>query len=375
MAVGALLAGYYQGAYFAMGQGMDTGEAGSGFSKVAAEKVQGIEGSQDDREGAVTSRKGTGASVPYTRQITAKIRLEKMTAGLNGAGEMVYSYESSTQEFSMFINNDGQRKTYTVRGTDENGNAFEREIDPYEVDPKNADYTEFSALCLYVQQTDDTADMLANEYFSPGDIFERKDYFSMLGVFSADDDGMFSAMGDMFRTAGTIFDKLQELMDKQMELIDLLFDKTYSEKKLALEDRAEDNAASVSDSEGAEEAERVKPDYMPYAGERILKNRNEYFRLAEGDTVVYEGVAFVCDRLTDTLTLGDVSNPDNCIRVGLSNGGSLLFNRDDTGSLMNAIDMFSPEDQDKIMKAIQLDNMTKKAEQEAEDSLEEAMRA
>lgn len=65
---------------------------------------------------------------------------------------------------------------------------------------------------------------------------------------------MFSAMNDMHKTAGSLFDKIQELMDKQMELLDLLFDKTYSEKKLALEDRAEDNAASVSLSEKSEEA-------------------------------------------------------------------------------------------------------------------------
>ena len=77
---------------------------------------------------------------------------------------------------------------------------------------------------------------------------------------------------------------------------------------------------------------------------------------------------FICDRLTDALTLGDVSNPNNCIRVGLAKGGSLFFNRDDAGSVMNAITMFSPEDQERIVKAIQIDNMAQKAKKEVEDA-------
>ena len=80
MAVGALMAGFYQSAYFALNPGTDMGEAGSDFSKVAAKKANGIEGSQDDGAKASVSRTGTGATVPYTRQITAKIKLERMTA-------------------------------------------------------------------------------------------------------------------------------------------------------------------------------------------------------------------------------------------------------------------------------------------------------
>ena len=111
-----------------------------------------------------------------------------------------------------------------------------------------------------------------------------------------------------------------------------------------------------------------KPDYMPYAGNHVVKNKNEYFAMAKDDMIVYQGVVFMCDRLTDTLTLGDVSDPNNCIRVGLSKGGSLLFNRNDAGSLMNAITMFSPEDQERIVKAIQIDNMAQKARKDVENA-------
>ena len=107
---------------------------------------------------------------------------------------------------------------------------------------------------------------------------------------------------------------------------------------------------------------------MPYAGNHIVNNKNEYFAMAKDDMIIYQGIVFMCDRLTDTLTLGDVSDPDRCVRVGLTKGGSLLFNRDNAGSLMNALTMFSPDDQERIVKAIQIDNMAQKARKEVEDS-------
>ena len=123
-----------------------------------------------------------------------------------------------------------------------------------------------------------------------------------------------------------------------------------------------------SNEEKPQKVERVKPDYMPYAGSHVVKNKNEYFAMAKDGMIAYQGAVFICDRLTDTLTLGDVSSPNDCIRVGLAKGGSLFFNRDDAGSLMNAITMFSPEDQERIVKAIQIDNMAQKAKKEVEDA-------
>ena len=44
-----------------------------------------------------------------------------------------------------------------------------------------------------------------------------------------------------------------------------------------------------------------------------------YFNLAdENDEITYNGVTFQCDRKKNRLTLGDVSNEKNCIKVGLS---------------------------------------------------------
>ena len=116
---------------------------------------------------------------------------------------------------------------------------------------------------------------------------------------------------------------------------------------------------------------KEKPSFMPYAGKRIVENTNEYFAMASNGTVSYNGTTFVCDMKANALTLGDVSDKNKCISVGLSKGGSLIFNRDDKQGVMDAITMFSPEDQERIIKAIQIDNMAQKAQKEIEDTKEQ----
>ena len=94
---------------------------------------------------------------------------------------------------------------------------------------------------------------------------------------------------------------------------------------------------------------------------------NEYFAMAKDGVVSYKGVDFICDYKTNTLMLGDCSNSDNCIRVALSNGGSLMFNRDNISSLGDAISLFSPEDINRIMRAIQMDKMANDALRDIEE--------
>lgn len=74
-----------------------------------------------------------------------------------------------------------------------------------------------------------------------------------------------------------------------------------------------------------------------------------YFSLAdENGRITYKGVTFQCDRQKNRLTLGDVSNEKNCIKVGLARGGSLVFNKNSKGDLLKALQMFDKEDQDRI---------------------------
>lgn len=77
----------------------------------------------------------------------------------------------------------------------------------------------------------------------------------------------------------------------------------------------------------------------------------------ENGCINYNGVNFFCDYEKNRICLGDVSNIKDCICVGLSEGGSLVVNRANLGDLANAIGMFSPEDANRIMRAIAQDTM------------------
>ena len=95
--------------------------------------------------------------------------------------------------------------------------------------------------------------------------------------------------------------------------------------------------------------------------------KNAYFRGAKNGVVSYNGVSFRCNYKTGALELGDCSHPNQCIRVPLEKGGSLLFNPDSISGVNQAIGMFSAEDQGRIMRAIQLYNMAKDKLEEIEE--------
>lgn len=95
--------------------------------------------------------------------------------------------------------------------------------------------------------------------------------------------------------------------------------------------------------------------------------KNAYFRGAKDGYVEYNGVTFRCNYKTGALEFGDCSHPNQCIRVPLEKGGSLLFNPDSISGINQAIGMFSAEDQGRIMRAIQLYNMAKDKLEELEE--------
>lgn len=114
-------------------------------------------------------------------------------------------------------------------------------------------------------------------------------------------------------------------------------------------------------------------DRGPSLKERMEESyQNEYFwRADESGMIEYNGVVFACNKRTNTLELGDCSNPANCIYVALEKGGSLLVNRDNIGELSKAISMFSPKDVESIMRALQKDRMAQNALSEIEESKSE----
>ena len=97
------------------------------------------------------------------------------------------------------------------------------------------------------------------------------------------------------------------------------------------------------------------------------KDKVPYGEMAENGVIEYEGVVFVCDYDHNRLTLGDTSNEKNCINIPLSGGGNLLVNRNNIDALSKAIGMFSPEDVNRILRALAQDKKIREIEKELDD--------
>ena len=92
----------------------------------------------------------------------------------------------------------------------------------------------------------------------------------------------------------------------------------------------------------------------------------------EAGNITYHGVTFVCEDEKQRICLGDMSDPNNVLRIPLSGGGSLCVNRDNLSDLVKAIDMFSPEDIARILQAIAKDAKTRETELEIKKTSLEA---
>lgn len=92
-----------------------------------------------------------------------------------------------------------------------------------------------------------------------------------------------------------------------------------------------------------------------------------YGYLAKDGVIEYNGVIFVCDEKTNSICLGDVSDPKQVINVALSGGGNLKLNRNNIGDLSKAAGMFSPRDLNLIMRAIAQDTKIQSMKKELDD--------
>lgn len=96
-----------------------------------------------------------------------------------------------------------------------------------------------------------------------------------------------------------------------------------------------------------------------------------YSHLAKDGLIEYNGVTFVCDYKTNSICLGDMSNPKNVLNISLPSGGNLKVNVDNFGDLSKAAGMFSPADLNAIMRAIaQYNHCTKKLNELDEEEIE-----
>ena len=92
-----------------------------------------------------------------------------------------------------------------------------------------------------------------------------------------------------------------------------------------------------------------------------------YGHLARDGVITYNGVTFICDERTNSICLGDMTDKKKVLNIPLSGGGHLKVNRDNLGDLAKAIGMFSPEDVNRILRAIHQDTKIQSMEQELED--------
>lgn len=93
-----------------------------------------------------------------------------------------------------------------------------------------------------------------------------------------------------------------------------------------------------------------------------------YEEMADENGIISYGKAvFVCDKKEQALCLGDMGERSNVLDIPLSGGGRLRVNRDNIEELMTAIGMFSPKDQEIIVRAVTADARCRNKKMQVED--------
>lgn len=105
----------------------------------------------------------------------------------------------------------------------------------------------------------------------------------------------------------------------------------------------------------------------------IMKERPKvpYANMVKDGKIEYNGVTFIADERTNSLNLGDCSCRQDYITISLEGGGVLNVNRDNYGDLSKCMDMFSPEDRERILRAIQQDIHLSRKRHEIEEMEDE----
>ena len=106
-------------------------------------------------------------------------------------------------------------------------------------------------------------------------------------------------------------------------------------------------------------AEKLKGTYR--------ESKVPYSHLAKDGVIQYNGVVFVCDEVNQAICLGDMNDRKNVISIELENGGRLMVNRNNFSELQSAITMFTPEDINRILRAIADDQKEQKELQEIDE--------
>lgn len=153
--------------------------------------------------------------------------------------------------------------------------------------------------------------------------------------------------------------QLEEAVEKEAGSIRMSqekWDKLLMWTDKAIEEFKERTKAMIEQQEKEAEIERRMKKNVPYG-----------YLADESGVIIYNGVTFVCDKEKNAICLGDMSNPAEVLNIPLAEGGCLKVNRDNYEELARAITMFSPEDRNRIMRAIQQDKKVQEMKQQIED--------
>lgn len=124
----------------------------------------------------------------------------------------------------------------------------------------------------------------------------------------------------------------------------------------------------VLEKEAMEGINPTLPRGSSFLARLMREKKAPYSYLAdESGMILYNGVTFICDNQKQQICLGDVTDSKNVLTIPLAKGGSLKVNRDNLGDLARAIGMFSPEDVERILRAIAKDNKAREMGMEIED--------
>ena len=244
-------------------------------------------------------------SSPYCKCIIANIKTEELYASQNDAGEMAYSYEKTEQSFQIFIKYDGHDKTYSVKGYDKDGNSFEKDINPEEVDPEYADFPEFSTLCMYFEHTEQTSEFLADDYFDTDDILEKMNYLEKVN--NLRNENVMDKAKSMIDYANRLFDDFRQMMNAK-EDINSLFE-PYFMKFLSMD------ITQIEQSEEPDVTERLSD---VHSSEKIKEEK------AEDEQVTPLGIGFAkAGEMGYGMSASLVTKPgsdDTIIRVKVATG-------------------------------------------------------
>ncbi len=128
--------------------------------------------------------------------------------------------------------------------------------------------------------------------------------------------------------------------------------------------------------ENAESKAENNADSPPFI--QVLSNKQikcPYGYLAKDGMIQYNGVTFICDPDTNSICLGDTSDPKKVLNVNLPSGGHLKININNFGDISRAAGMFSPEDLNAIIRAISQYNHCARKLEEIEEEESKMMKA